>query len=1135
MLKKVFFLLIFCHFFELHAQEMNLLYKNKKIIVSRDTIKVDSVAINGSFFKLLDKNNVIIDTAFYRINFQKSQLIIKESTLVLGDTLIVKYLKFPDFLTREYRVYDKNKVVNNTTLGELYSINPNKNTFKPFDGLTTAGSIVRGISVGNNQNSVVNSALDLQVTGKISDNISLRASIQDSNIPLQSGGYSQKLDEFDQVFVELFSDKWNIRAGDLFLENRKSRFLNFNKKVQGLSSQFSFGTEENKTTVFAAGSVVRGQYAKSTFTGQEGNQGPYKLKGQNGELYVLVISGSERVFVNGILLERGENKDYVIDYNAGEVIFTSLFPITSEMRINIEYQFSDRNYTRFVTYAGGQHERKKWRLGGFVYSENDVKSQPVQQALSEEQAQILVNAGDDIKKMEAPSAVAETFSENKILYRIITLNGGPVYEFSTDATIQLYNVKFLLKGNNLGNYVIKNANAIGKIFEYVAPINGVLQGNYEPVSQLIAPTKIQIATILGGYNPSEKTSIDFELGLSNNDKNLFSSIDDNNNVGIAGNLNVVQRLLSKKTVVDFHSKYQFVRKEFKTIERLFNIEFDRDWNIINQPTGNQSLWISGIKTQFSKDNFLNYQIENLGYSGQFSGTRHLVNAFVKHKNWTFVNNGSYMQSDGEVSKSKFFRNQSQVRFNKNKYWTAAMVRFENNKDRQPGANFYSGLSQRFTEYGLLAGKGDSTKVYVEMGYLKRSNDSVQNGLLQRVNQSNSVYIKSKLIQNDRTNLSAFINYRNLKFTDVNKANEPSLNSRLLYNTRFFDQLILLNTAYENTSGTIAQQEFTYIEVDPGKGTHRWNDYNNNGIQELEEFEISPFIDQGKFIRIFLPNQTFIKTHQNKFSQSLSLNGLQWQNEKGLKKMLSFFNNQTSFLTERKIAKMGADFDFNPFSSSSGKVLGLNANFRNSLFFNRGKQVHSTTYTFIRGNTKSLLSVGSQENTIRSHEINYAHLLKKSWLFSLSGKATATSSISENYASKNFNLSGTKIEPKISYLFSQNANLDIFYDYQKKRNTIGDLEVLNQQKMGISFNFASEKKYVANGDFSYYSNAFTGNEQSPAAFQMLEGLQSGKNLTWRLLLQKKLAEFLDMNINYEGRKSETVKAIHTGNIQLRAFF
>jgi hypothetical protein len=38
-------------------------------------------------------------------------------------------------------------------------------------------------------------------------------------------------------------------------------------------------------------------------------------------------------------------------------IYTS-FTITSEMRIAIEYQYTDRNYNRFVTHAGGTHENK---------------------------------------------------------------------------------------------------------------------------------------------------------------------------------------------------------------------------------------------------------------------------------------------------------------------------------------------------------------------------------------------------------------------------------------------------------------------------------------------------------------------------------------------------------------------------------------------------------------------------------------------------------------------------------------------------------------------------------------------------------------------------------------------------------
>jgi hypothetical protein len=67
-----------------------------------------------------------------------------------------------------------------------------------------------GVTVGN-QNSVLNSNLDLN-HGKLSDKVSIRASLQDSNIPLQDGGYSQQLDQFDNIFIEIFSDRWDIRA-----------------------------------------------------------------------------------------------------------------------------------------------------------------------------------------------------------------------------------------------------------------------------------------------------------------------------------------------------------------------------------------------------------------------------------------------------------------------------------------------------------------------------------------------------------------------------------------------------------------------------------------------------------------------------------------------------------------------------------------------------------------------------------------------------------------------------------------------------------------------------------------------------------------------------------------------------------
>ena len=65
------------------------------------------------------------------------------------------------------------------------------------------------------------------------------------------------------------------------------------------------------------------------------------------------------------------------------------------MRIRVEFQFSNRNYTRFISYEKAEYKTNNVELSGYFYNENDVKNQPIQVSLTAAQKQILANAGNN--------------------------------------------------------------------------------------------------------------------------------------------------------------------------------------------------------------------------------------------------------------------------------------------------------------------------------------------------------------------------------------------------------------------------------------------------------------------------------------------------------------------------------------------------------------------------------------------------------------------------------------------------------------------------------------------------------------------------------------------------------------------
>ena len=144
----------------------------------------------------------------------------------------------------------------------------------------------------------------------------LYTSISDENLPIQSDGNTQQLNELDNVFVEIKRKNRSMLAGDIQVKPDETYFLRYFKKYKGIQLYSHDQVKNNGTlTTKLQGSVARGNFKRESLLIQEGNQGPYRLTGQNNELFIIVLSGSEKVYLDGQLLTRGLENDYVIDYN----------------------------------------------------------------------------------------------------------------------------------------------------------------------------------------------------------------------------------------------------------------------------------------------------------------------------------------------------------------------------------------------------------------------------------------------------------------------------------------------------------------------------------------------------------------------------------------------------------------------------------------------------------------------------------------------------------------------------------------------------------------------------------------------------------------------------------------------------
>jgi len=1115
-------------------------------IVQVDSLSLvpESVHING------------IDRSFYSLDPVNAVL---TWLLPTGkDSVWITYRTFPFRFNRDVYKYNLDSIRRSSVFTPYTPERKNapgpQNVFD-FGGINYNGSFGRSLSFGNNQDAVFNSQLNLQMSGYIGDSIEIAAAITDNNIPIQPDGNTQQLNEFDKILLQFRKKNWEISLGDIDLRQKQSYFLNFYKRLQGVSYvQTNTLKHGGSNKLVMSGAIAKGKFTRNIFQGQEGNQGPYRLQGNNNEFFFIILAGTERVFIDGEMLQRGEDQDYVINYNTAEITFTPRRMITKDRRIQVEFEYADRNYLNSMVFGSNEITVNK-KLQAFisVYSNTDAKNSTINQSLDAKQRQFLSNLGDSIQQAYYPVSTLDSFSVSKILYQKKDTTYGAVketiYVYSTHPDSARYNLNFIEVDAGNGNYVPLFNAANGKVYQWVQPVNGVKQGNYEPATFLVTPKKQMIVS--GGltYQLNSKTTVQTEAAISNYDVNTFSSKDKKDNKGFAGKftLDRTDRWLKGSRQMQLNTRigYEYVQQQFKPVERLRPVEFGRDWGLgFIYNAADEHLPLFTVKLSDDKNNQLQYAFNGYLRSDGFNGYRHTVQQVNAVKGWQLSSNLQYTHYDGANEKGFFLRPtvelSKQLPRIKN-YMVGVTYSLEDNRQRNKLFDTLTPLSFSFDIISAYIKSNPAKDNRWSFSYFTRRDKLPMQKSLIQSDRSHNYTGTLELLQSRKHQVRTTVTYRQLQVNSTFLSQltaDNSLLGRVEYLVNEWNGMLTGTLLYELGAGQEQRRDFSYIEVPAGRGEYAWNDYNNDGIPQLNEFEIALFSDQAKYIRIFTPTNEFVKASYTQFNYNINIDPRAIANtirNKTWKSLLSRINVQSSMQTGKKVLSDGNP-EFNPFKGNitDSELITLNYLLSNTISFNRYSAVWGVDATNIINYNKALLTYGVESRQLNDWILKARVTMKRQYTFELVQRLGSNNLFTPKFANRNYQLQTLVTEPRITYTQLTKYRLQAAYQFITKQNAViygGEKSTNHVFSFDARYNAVQNTSIV--GKFSFNNISYTGAANTTISYIMLDGLLPGKNFLWSVDLTRRFANNLEVSIQYEGRKPGDTRVINIGRASIRA--
>jgi len=1123
----------------------------------------------------VDSTKTLIPNVDYNIDFKRGTVLLLSHRGQLsgidsiGHILTVEYLPFPFVFKNEYTLRE---ILARRDSGERKMVSMVRPSY-PFatdamfdQGLQKSGSLVRGFTVGSNRDLSLNSGFRMQMNGSLSRDISIAAALTDENTPIQPEGTTQTLREVDKVFVEMKSPHFGATLGDFNLEVGRTEGGEFGRlfrKLQGARglTQFDVGTPGSLSmmgTLTAA--TARGKFMTNYFQGIDGNQGPYRLSGRSGEQRLIVLAGTERVYLNGELMTRGESQDYVIEYGSGDLVFTSRRLITNASRITVDFEYSDRQYGRNLLAAttAGSALDKHINIGVVLVQEADDPDHPFDQELDETAKSILRQSGDDpfrasITGIRYVGTDSTGTSKGQYMERD-SLIGGKIFQllfYAPGDPLALFSVSFSpvesMPADSAG--YVRNA---GGEYRFA----GIGKGTYLPTQFLPMPQQRRVIDVNGDIQVNSDLKLTGEYGSSFFDPNRFSSLEQKNRIGSAfkfgleynpKNLTVFDRRFGELTLV---VSERYVEREFSSLDRANEVEFNRKWDLQNDALSDEEIREASIGYSPVPSLRIQAGYGLLDRTNEFRSIRTHGEITLKDSAFPAIHY-QFENTSGEnkiyEQHAEWLRQRGNVSY---QFWglqTGLRLETENRTSKGGTSDSLNQGSFKIAEIAPRFVLPQFGKMSLAAEVQARVEDSISVGVFKRASQSLTQSYTWQLSEWRSLTSSLALSIRSISYTDEFKKRGNQDGEYLVVRSQSrytpLQRAIESDVYYEFSSQRSSRYERIFIRVQKGSGNYRYKgDENLNGIADESEFEPTRF--DGEYVVVYRPSEELYPIVDLKSSVRLRLQpGRLISIPSSLfERIMKNVSAETYVRIEEKSTETDTKLiyllDFSRFLDEKTTLAGSNQ-IQQDIFFFEGSQDLSVRLRlnqrngfvqFVSATERSF----STEHSIRlrtqvGREIgNQTDLINRTDRMRSSIPGPRERDISSNSLVSDFSY-----RPGQEWEVGMNLTAGRFVDNFQHRATTADI---NEQGVRLTYGFPGngQLRSELRREEVVVSNA-TIDPVRGIPFELTNGKVIGKNFFWQLAFDYRISQNMHVSVQYNGRSEGGRAIVHTARAEAKAFF